>query len=140
MDLISGFKIESPDVFVPWSIREADLKSLLDAHGLRHVTHGYYTLSCVSLDGLSHELGFHFYPRHGGTLNELEFFRRSYDDLKASFDDFQKHFEKSFGKPTIERSHTEGFPAFSWSLKGAKILHCVIERFDLEEHMRIMKA
>jgi len=30
MDLISGFQIESPNVFVPWSISEAQLESLLE--------------------------------------------------------------------------------------------------------------
>jgi hypothetical protein len=140
MDLISGFPIESPNVFVPWGISESQLKSLLVEHGLKQVTHGYYTLSCVSLDGLSHQLGFHFHPRHRGTLNELEFFRRSYESLKVSFDDFQKHFEQSFGKPKIEESETEGYPAFSWSLNGVKIVHYVIERFGPEEHMRIMKV
>lgn len=69
MDIAQGFQIEVPDVFVPWSINEQDLSVLFDSRVLRHVTHGYYTLSCVSLGGLSHELGFHFYPRQGGELN-----------------------------------------------------------------------
>jgi len=140
MDLTSGFQIESPNVFVPWDISEAELKSLLDEHGLRQVTHGYYTMSCVSLGGLSHKLGFHFRPRHHGMLNELEFFRQSYDNLRASFDEFQKHFENSFGKPATEQSETDEFPAFSWSLNGVQIVHYVFDRFGLEEHMRIMKC
>ena len=140
MDLISGFQIESPSVFVPWGISESQLQSLLEEHGLKQVTHGYYTMSCVSLGGLSHQLGFHFHPRHHGILNELEFFRRSYESLKASFDDFQEHFERSFGEPTAEQCETEEFPAFSWSLNGVRIIHYVMDRFGLEEHMRIMKV
>lgn len=140
MNLIAGFQLETPNVFVPWGVSESQLQSLLGEHGLKQVTHGYYTLSCVSLGGLSHQLGFHFHPRHHGTLNELEFFRRSYEDLKASFDEFQKHFEQFFGKPSIELSKTDGFPGFTWSLNGVQIVHYVIDRFGSEEHMRIMKA
>jgi hypothetical protein len=139
MDLASGFQIELPDAFVPWGIHEPDLKRLLDRHGLKHVTHGYYTLSCVSLGGLSHQLGFHFYPRSGGILNELEFFRRSYENQKASFDEIQKHFESSFGKPTKEQPGAEGFPSYMWNLDGAQIVHYVTDRFGPEEHMRIRK-
>jgi len=82
----------------------------------------------------------HFHPRHHGILNELEFFRQSYESLKASFDDFQKHFERSFGEPMTEQSETEEFPAFSWNLNGVRIIHYVMDRFGLEEHMRIIKV
>ncbi|HEX8843263.1 MAG TPA: hypothetical protein VF791_01265 [Pyrinomonadaceae bacterium] len=140
MNIDEGFQIEVPEVFVRWGISEADLRGLLDAYGLRHVTHGYYTLSCVSLGGMSHELGFHFFPRHNGILRELEFFRRSYDNLKASFDEFQSHFEAFFGEPTREQMGSEGFPSYTWEWKDVRIIHYVIERFGLEEHMRIQKA
>jgi hypothetical protein len=135
-----GFQIETPNVFVPWGLHESDLRSLLNVFGLRSVTHGYYTLSCTSLGGLAHELGFHFYPRSGGILNELEFFRRSDEDQKASFEEFQKHFEAVFGKPTTGQSGLEGFPSYVWDLNGARILHYVFDRFGPEEHMRIQKA
>jgi hypothetical protein len=140
MDIAKGFQIGVPDVFVPWGIRESDLRGLLESYGLRHVTHGYYTFSCVSLGGLSHELGFHFSPRPDGILSELEFFRRAYENQKASFDEFQKYFEASFGKPTKEQMGTEGFPSYMWDLKGVRIVHYVFDRFGLEEHMRIQKA
>ena len=139
MDLASGFQIDSPNVFVPWGIREDELKSLLDAHGLKRVTHGYYTLFCVSLDGLSHQLGFHFYPRSGGILNELEFFRLSHESQEASFNEFQEHFESAFGKPTNEQPGDQGFPSFSWNLPGAQIVHYLFDRFGPEEHMRVRK-
>lgn len=139
MNIAEGFQIEVPDVFVSWGIREPDLRDLLDGLGLRHVTHGYYTLSCVSLGGMSHELGFHFFPRPGGILNELEFFRRSYDDQKASFDEFQSHFEAFFGKPTKEQKGAEGFPSYAWELNEVRIVHFVFDRFGPEEHMRILK-
>ena len=140
MDLRSGFQIETPNAFVPWGIQETELQALLGDHGLKHVTQGYYTLSCVSLGGLSHKLGFHFYPRTGGRLNELEFFRSSYENQKASFDEFQTHFEMSFGKPTNEKPGGEGFPSYAWNLHGAQIVHYVMDRFGPEEHMRIRKT
>jgi len=139
MDLTSGFQIESPNVFVAWGIHQRKLKSLLDEHGLRRVTRGYYTLSCVSLGGLTHELGFHFRPRWRGTLNELEFFHRSYRNLEASFNEFQRHFESAFGKPTNEQPGDQGLPSFSWNLPGVQIVHYVFDRFGPEEHMRVRK-
>jgi hypothetical protein len=139
MNISEGFQIEVPDAFVRWGIREPELRALLDVHGLRHITRGYFVLSCVSLGGMAHELGFHFFPRSGGILTELEFFRRSYENEKASFDEFQKHFEEFFGKPTKEMMGAEGFPSYTWELQGVRIVHYVIDRFGLEEHMRIKR-
>jgi hypothetical protein len=139
MDLTTGFQIESPNVFVAWGVRPTKLKSLLTEHGLKRVTHGYYTLSCVSLNGLSHDLGFHFRPRWGGILNELEFFHRSYKELEVSFEEFQKHFEAAFGKPTNEQPGDQGLPSFCWNFASIQIVHYVLDRFGPEEHMRIRK-
>jgi hypothetical protein len=137
MELASGFQIESPNVFVPWGIRQRGLKSLLEEHGLKRVTRSYYVLSCVSLNGLSHELGFHFYPRWRGVLNKLEFFHCSYRDLEASFNEFQEHFERAFGKPTNEQLGDQGLPSFTWNFGGVQIVHYVLDRFGPEEHMHI---
>ena len=51
MDLTTGFQLEDPAVFVPWTVSEAGLRALLAPHGLRKVTTGYFTLSCRSLGG-----------------------------------------------------------------------------------------
>ena len=95
-------------------------------------------MSCVSLDGMAHELGFHFSPRSKGILTKLEFFRSSYENQKASFDEFQKHFERFFGQPTNSTMGTERFPSHTWELQGIRIIHYVFDRFGLEEHMRIV--
>lgn len=129
MNIDKGFQIDEPNVFVPWDIDEKGLENLLGNYGLRKIKDGYHCISCKSLGGLSHELGFHFEikedenkikelenylksfsiilmkvgpdfnPKREGKLKELEFFRQSYQNLKESFDEFQAYFEKEFGKP-----------------------------------------
>ena len=137
MDLTTGFQIDDPAVFVPWAVSEADLRTLLAAHGLRKVTAGYFTLSCRSLGGLQHELGFHFKPPGGDRLDELEFFRRAYTDDEASYREFQRHLERTFGSPTRSRDGSVGFPTHEWQVPGAEIIHFVQDRFGTEEHVRI---
>jgi hypothetical protein len=137
INLCEGFRIEEPSLLVPWKIRESRLKQLFHDHSLRHVTAGYYTTSCTSLGGLAHELGFHFHPRGGGVLIELEFFRRAYPDLSASYLEFQQHLEFTFGPPTTTSPGTEGLPSHSWSVPCASIRHFVFDRFGPEEHVRI---
>ncbi len=139
MDISRGFQIEQPEIFVPWKISETDLRQLFDGQALRHVTDGYFTIHCASLGGLSHELGFHFHPRGGGVLFELEFFRKSYADLSASYQDFQRHLEATFGQPTLTTPGTEGFPSHVWRPSGADVVHFVQDRFGPEEHVSIKK-
>ena len=71
MDLSKGFQIEEPNVFVPWGTPETQFLDGFEGLHLRLVTHGYFTTHCTSLSGLSHELGFRFYPQG---LVELQFF------------------------------------------------------------------
>jgi hypothetical protein len=140
MDLRTGFQLEDPAVFVPWTVTEAGLRTLLSPHGLRKVTTGYFTISCRSLNGLNHELGFHFKPRGGDRLDELEFFRRAYPDEAASFEEFQTHLERTFGPPTETHDDGGGFPTHQWHLPGADIIHLVKYRFAPEEHVRIRRS
>lgn len=137
MNINDGFQIDVPPVFVPWGVTEAELIRLLGEYGLHKVTSGYHTLSCVSLDGLTCEIGLHFTPRSLGLLRELEFFRRAYPDQVASFEEFQRDFEVAYGKPTRSTSGSEGFPYHEWRLGKVKIEHYVFDRFGPEEHMRV---
>ena len=139
MDIDKGFQLEEPAVFIPWEVTEQGLVDLLSTHGLRKVTRGYFTITCRSLSGMAHELGFHFTPRGGDFLHELEFFRRSYADQKGSYDEFQEHFELHFGRPTSTNPGTEGFPTHTWNLKRVEIVHFIFDRFGPEEHMRIKR-
>lgn len=134
-----GFQIEQPRLFIPWGIREDQLRQIFQGHVLRHITDGYYTTSCTSLGGLAHELGFHFDPRVDGILVEYEVFRRSYPDQTASYAEFQRHLEATFGAPTISRAGSAGFPRQVWRIHDAEVAHYVFDRFGPEEHVRITK-
>src|SRR5262249_44708452 len=107
---------------------------------LRCVTEGYLTTHCTSLSGLSHELGFHFDPRHNGRLVEFEFFSSSYPDLASSYQAFQRHLEETFGPPTLTVPGSEGYLSHTWNFPGTEIVHYVLDRFGPEEHVRIRKA
>jgi hypothetical protein len=146
MDISRGFQISAPAIFVPWLADEAEITRLLAGSGIKKVTTGYYTLECEPLVGLRCLLGFHLHAT--GKFTELEFFRRSYDDLKGSFGDFQRHFESAFGEPTYKvdgsfeypaEVGSIGFPRSEWKLSGARIVHYIFDRFGPEEHMRIQK-
>jgi hypothetical protein len=132
MDLAKGFTLEDPLVTIRFGMSERELQQLLGER-LRHITDGYYCLSCTSLGGLQHELGCHF----KGGLNELEFFRKAYPDQVASFNEFQRHFEAVFGPPAETTPGSEGLPNHRWTLSGFEIIHVVYDRFGPEEHMRI---
>jgi hypothetical protein len=60
IDITKGIQLDEPNVFIPWDIEEVNLVSLLKKHNLEKITDGYYSLSCISLGGLSHMMGFHF--------------------------------------------------------------------------------
>jgi len=139
MNISEGFQIEQPELLIPWKLPEADLQKIFCGQSLRHVTHGYFTTHCISLGGLSHELGFHFHPRGGGVLVELEFFRTSYADQAGSYQEFQQHLEQTFGQPSTSKPGSEGFPSHTWQLAGAEVVHFVHDRFGPEEHVRIVK-
>jgi hypothetical protein len=137
MEIREAFTIEDPAVSVPWGIAESELEALIP--GLRHVTRGYCTLPVTVLGGLRCMLGFHFRGSTGG-LSELEFFRTAYPDQRASFDEFQRHFEQAFGPPSSSVPGDQGLPSLEWRLPGISIVHYVFDRFGPEEHMRIRRA
>jgi hypothetical protein len=83
-------------------------------------------------------LGLHC--RDQGHLSELEFFRTAYPDQRASYDDFQRHFEQAFGPPSSTEPADCGFLTHTWQLQGAIIVHYVFDRFGLEEYMRIRRV
>lgn len=109
--ILSGFQLETPNLFIPWDVTQNGLKQLFidKQHELNEVTNGYYTIECISLHGLTHLLGFHFEPHHSNKLKRLEFFRRSYENLHDSFNEFQCHLEKYFGLPTKSYPKQSGF-------------------------------
>jgi hypothetical protein len=140
MDLVEGFQIERPDVFIPWGAPEAQFPQLFDRLQLRRVAPGYFATRCVSLGGLSHELGFLFIPRGQGVLAELEFSRTSFRELEKSFAAFQRHLEATFGAPMVSTPGEKGYPSHAWRFAGADVVHYVADRFGLEEHVRIKRT
>lgn len=139
VDLSEGFQIEEPDTFVLWGMTEMELLTTLPITP-KHVTTGYYVIDCTSLSGLHHALGFHFRPRENGALRELEFFRRSYPDLRESYAEFQRHLETAFGIPVSESPGDQGLPNCTWQSGGATIRHYVLDRFGPEEHVNISRG
>jgi hypothetical protein len=139
MELDEAFTIEEPPISVAWGITEAELEALVRAPGLRRVTTAYYTLPVTVLGGLRCMLGFHFRGPRGG-LSELEFFRTAYPDPRASFEEFQRHFERAFGPPSITEPGAAGLPSHEWRLPRVTIVHAIVDRFGPEEHMRIRRG
>lgn len=137
MTINKGFKLDQPDIFIPWDIDEIQLKELFKGQKLTSVTAGYYTTESELLGGLICKIGFHFEPRTNGRLKELEFFRANYSDQMQSYDEFQRHFELTFGKPTRTNMGSEGFEDHSWNFDKVQIMHFIFDRFGPEEHMRI---
>lgn len=140
MDVSKGFQIEEPRVFVPWDTFESQFQNGFEGLHLRLVTQGYFTTHCISIKGLSHELGFHFYPRVNGRLVELEFFCSPYSELAASYKEFQCHLEQTFGPPTTTVPGSEGYPSHTWLPTGAEVVHYVQEHFGPAEYVRIRRS
>ena len=170
MNINIGFQIDQPNIFVPWDVDQKGLIDLFRGHEIQRVTEGYYCISCISLDGLHHKLGFHFEIKpdpkkieelekyiasigtqikkvgpkvnlkREGKLSELEFFREAYPNLKESYDNFQSHFEKFFGNPLYTENKNSDFPKHEWQFKDVNIRHYVIDRFGPEEHLKITKG
>jgi hypothetical protein len=140
MDLLEGFQIEEPNVFVPWDTAETQFQQCFEGLHLRRVTDGYFTTHCTSLTGLSHELGFHFYPLHDGRLVEFEFFCNSCLDLVTSYQTFQRQLEETFGVPTLTIPGSEGYSSHTWIFPGVEIVHFVQEHFGPAEYVRIRRT
>ena len=137
MNLLDAFPIEHPAVSVPWGVTEEQLLGILASASARRVTREYITLPVRILGGLDCMLGFHF--RDNGCLSELEFFRTAYTDQRASYEEFQRHFEQALGPPSRTQAGDEGFPSHEWYVPGARVVHYVFDRFGPEEHMRVQR-
>jgi hypothetical protein len=137
MDISKGFQIQEPAVFVPWDTTEAQFEHTFERLHLRRVTNGYYTTHCVSLSGLSLDLGFHFNSRG---LVEFEFYCSFVPDLDTSYEVFQRHLEETFGPPTLTSPGDEGYPEHKWTFLGVEILHYVHEHFGPAEYVIIQRT
>ena len=139
MDITEGFKLDEPNVFVPWEIDENGISTLLEEHKIHKVTEHYYTLESKCFDGLECTIGFYF-NKEGNKINKIGFFRQNYKgSLEDSFKDFQFYLEKSFGPPQ-GINNDEKFPRYSWQFnKDILIFHYVYDRFGPEENVYITR-
>jgi hypothetical protein len=140
MDICEGFKIDQPNILVPWRTSPEELRARFHGLSLQEINESYLVTRCVSLGGLSHKLGFHFYlpPRVG--LWYFELFDNGYPDNPSSFRAFQEHLEATFGQPTTALPGEEGFPSYTWRFKGCVVFHQVQERFGPAEIVRIERS
>jgi hypothetical protein len=139
MELTKGLQLHAPPKFVPWRIRDLELEDLFDGFALKKVKRGYYTLKCEPFSGLYCFLGFHLHKFD--VLTEFEFYvlMKDLDEIKKSYEMFQRHFEVEFGKPSKTTYGTEGFPSHEWVVPGATIIHIVRERHGPEELLTITR-
>ena len=137
LSLNDGFIIEKPSLTIPWGLSKSQLTRLLESHGLQTITPDYYVLSCTSLSGLAHHLGFHFDRDCGTSKYWLELFRPNRAVIKESYAESQRHLEETFGPPTMIQAGEEGFPYHQWQAGLYRVTHKVYERFGLSESITI---
>lgn len=136
-----GLLLEVPTLRISWRTKLSTFLQTFPPKRLREVATNYYTASCISHGGMQSMIGFHFgeFPLQANEplLYDIEFFRETYQDLKASFNEFQDHFVRVYGPGQII-GYAEGFPIYRWIIPGAVIKHGVFEHFVLEEHLHIL--
>jgi hypothetical protein len=102
---------------------------LLDPYGLVRREKNFFTLDCISLGGLSDELGFEF--SNEGLLYKISFYHAFKLAPKESFETFQEHLEKTYGQPSEKRVgdlKSGGFPSFKWEFGNIWVQHFVSDR------------
>lgn len=139
MRLVDGFRLDRPNVLIPWNISPGHLLELLEARspdfgGLRKITNAYFGLRGEAL-GLSTSIGFHF-SRQG--FDQVELFDAEWNDLMDGFARYQEALVRTFGTPTNTLMIGDNFPAHEWKINGFRILHFIQERFGPERHLRIL--
>lgn len=155
MTILQGFQLDQPKVFVPWGISREELQARLGPFGLRpdSVQECSYSLSCTSLGGLIHTVGFIFLPTSASPpwlpdwlsstsprkLRGLRFFPNSESDIFDEFKIYQQHLEQVFGLPT-QGTKTNERPHCEWRISGGVIInHYIFERFDWIHTLEIQR-
>jgi hypothetical protein len=140
MDIVKGFQIDEPDLFINWNIDRNGLLDVFKNYNLRKVTTDVYTSKCKCMGVLECHIGFHF-NKDGNNLSRVQFFRQDYKgSLEESFNDFQTHLEKNFGPPEGIIEDNNKFPRYSWGFGNILIFHYVQDRFGPEENVFITKS
>lgn len=139
MEIVKGFQLEQPQVFVRWDITQDELESLFEGSGLTQVGNQFYfgLAKCISLGGLSHSIGFRF-GRVSGKLYEIGFGAAG-ASIEESYPRLQQRLEATFGPPTMTSpgDEMEECPHHTWLFPGVRIEHYVSEHFGPAEHAYI---
>jgi hypothetical protein len=137
MDISAGYRIEAPDILIPWNISPEELRKTLGMYGLQEMDGNNFGIRCVSLGGLMHMLGIRFDERPDVGIWYFQLSQNGATYPAGSFDLFQKHLEMTFGEPTTIIPGEEGFPSYTWRHYGCVVYHRVQERFGPAEIVRI---
>jgi len=129
MDIEKGFEIENLSIFLPWGIHRTEMHQLLKGLGLVQRERDFYTMNCVSMGGISDEIGLHTSNKHGH-LYEISFYHYQKQAPKELFKKFQEHLEATFGRPTGCGQDSE-FSSSKWEFKDGWIQHYVVDRAKL---------
>lgn len=139
MEVQKYYEVENPSINIPWEISPDALMELFQGK-LHKVVDGYYCGVCVSLCGLSHQIGFHFHKVNTNQICEIEIFGNGQRKDKMSYDLFQKHLEKKFGPPhETEILKDITYPKYKWIYGDTRIIHRMDYRFMSEEKVLIRK-
>jgi hypothetical protein len=139
MNIRNGLSTDD-GTLIPWSATREQLNSIVGHRNLNEISHDYFVTRCNLLRGLHLSLGFHFVRRK---LIEYELFRHIAVPLELSFPEFQTHLEYTFGPPSHttepDAEYSGGYSCHEWRFGRIRVRHTVMERFGLEEHVRIRR-
>jgi len=140
MDITQGFKIDKPDIFVPWGISINEFHEILpedwrNNDNFRKVTKSYYCISGAALGLESTDIGFHFKRNQ---LNQIELFDPNQKDMNEGFKIYQSSLIKEFGTPARTIEYDDLPPSNEWKFGKYRILHFAQERFGPETHLRFL--
>jgi len=139
--LLNGLQVDFPNVFIPWDTNEKSFEEKLCCHGFSLVVEKYYSAVNTVIFGEEHcIIGVKFEE----TISEFGISRDyygGYDDYIRSYSAYHKAIERLFGKPDQRQKVLGEFEDCIWTIdRKIKIHHYVMERFCLEEHLRISRV
>lgn len=138
-DFEAGFRIEDPEMTVPFGISLSGLEALAKMR-LRKINGKYFSMPCVALSGLAMQLGFHFKDTQWGLrLFEFEVFFDGDEDYEAQFPIRQSHLERALGAAdSVQETKLKGFKFYKWEMGGTTVEHFLRDRFGLEERISFL--
>jgi len=133
-----GIQIDEPVMFIPWNTDEETFKEVFKHKNMHCVADKYYSIRGATIFGEGYcNIGITF----ENTIREVSISREHYDgldDYVKSFLAYQTSLARRFGEPHKCKQMPNGFAHYEWYFGNSIIIrHYVMERFCLEEHLRI---